>query len=100
MNKIQFVDINSIVNPSTGLTAREENEKKQHNIELGTLVEIENGCRLFVVAHERDWDGTPLYALSFNKEWEPNTYGTEYKTFARWQIDAGYPEESLKIIAK
>ena len=57
-------------------------QKNIHNIPIGTLVEIiyddrcdeeENptfGCRLFVVAHHHDCDGTPLYDLSFNKNAE------------------------------
>ncbi len=57
-------------------------QKNIHNIPIGTLVEIiyddrcdeeENptfGCRLFVVAHHYDCDGTPLYELSFNKNAE------------------------------
>ena len=66
-----------------GLTVKENNQKKIHNIPIGTLVEIiyddrcdgeeENptfGCRLFVVAHHHDCDGTPLYELSFNKNAE------------------------------
>ena len=65
-----------------GLTVKENNQKKIHNIPIGTLVEIiyddgcdeeENptfGCRLFVVAHHYDCDGTPLYELSFNKNAE------------------------------
>ena len=85
-------NIADITNPKTGKTYREENEAKMHNIPLGTLVEVvldaddsaiaSNGLRLFVVAHERDCDGTPLYALSFDKDWTPYMYGDQFKMAA------------------
>ena len=49
-----------------------EKMKKMHKIPIGTLVEIKidpeepsgwDGIRLYIVEHERDWDGTPLYKL-------------------------------------
>lgn len=60
-----------------GKTVRENNEQIEHKIPKGTLVEAvcldgefskycdcnECGMRLFVVAHHRDCDGTPLYSL-------------------------------------
>lgn len=58
---------------ANGKTVRENNLAKTHVIPLGSLVEInldyneEHGCRLFVVEHSRDCDGTPLYTLSHNK---------------------------------
>lgn len=93
-----FINVADIKNPESGKTYREENEAKQHNVPLGTLVEVEDGLRLFVVAHERDCDGTPLYALSFDKEWAPDMFGTKFKAFARWRLSAGYPESSLKVV--
>ena len=35
----------------------------QHDIELGLIVELANGERLFVCKNTRDCDGTPLYSL-------------------------------------
>lgn len=61
---------------SNGKTWKENNLAKSHNITLGTLVEVYwengdyNGVRMFVVSHDRDYDGTPLYSLSFNKNAE------------------------------
>lgn len=64
---------------SNGKTWKENNLAKQHDIPLGTLVEItyksdyedeedsKYGLRLFVVNHSRDCDGTPLYDMSFDK---------------------------------
>ena len=102
----QLINIADLKNPDTGKTYRQENNEKSHNIPLGTLVEVDfddsygepkRGLRLFVVAHERDCDGTPLYALSFNKKWSADMFGEQFKTFARWAIDTGYSEECLKV---
>ncbi len=105
-----FIDINTLTNPESGKTYREENLEKQHNIPLRSLVEVKadedeadfneksSGLRLWVVSHDRDFDGTPLYSLSFDKDWTKNMYGKEYKAFAMKRIDNGYPEESLTLI--
>lgn len=71
------------IKDENGVTDKERNLKQHHTIPLGALVEVvgesldEHGCRLFVVNHSRDCDGTPLYDLSFN----PNvmTYINELK---------------------
>jgi hypothetical protein len=59
-----------------GKTIKENNLNIQHDIPIGTLVEVKfdkwygNGAcmkvhaRLFIVEHTRDCDGTPLYTLS------------------------------------
>lgn len=100
---MELVNIADLKNPETGKTYREENEAITHNIPLGTLVEVDcddsKGLRLFVVAHERDCDGTPLYALSFDKEWTSSMYGEQFKFAARFRIDSGYPEDVLKVIS-
>jgi hypothetical protein len=83
----------------------------EHNIPVGALVEVKEsedslredtvmsnaGVRLFVLRHNRDCDGTPLYALGLasdyyfwkerglDENWCPRMYG-------------GYPEESLTVI--
>lgn len=63
-----------------GKTIRENNMEKQHDVPVGALVELvdkENydeedkrdvGCRLVVVNHSRDCDGTPLYDLALPSE--------------------------------
>lgn len=57
-----------------GVTPKQRNYRISHSISLGTLVEINldgdhsDKCRLFVVAHTRNCDGTPLYDLSFKKD--------------------------------
>lgn len=105
---MQFINISDLKNPETGKTYRQENNEKTHKIPLGTLVEVDfndeycetpkKGLRLFVVRHDRDCDGTPLYSLSFNKDWkeEPSEYIP--KIAFRMQIDSGYSEDSLKVV--
>jgi hypothetical protein len=47
-----------------GKSVKENNMEKNHNIPIGSLVEIkETGERLYVCMQTRDCDGTPLYAL-------------------------------------
>jgi len=72
----KFIVIHDLVNSETGLTYKEENLKKPHNIPIGTLVEVRwdewfggGACwkvhaRLWIVAHRRDCDGTPIYSVS------------------------------------
>ena len=62
-----------------GRTNRENNLEEIHDIPIGTLVEVKydkwhsgGACekihaRLWVVSHDRDCDGTPLYSLSPHK---------------------------------
>lgn len=73
---MSLIAVHNFVNPETGKTYKEENLELQHNIPIGTLVEVkwdegfgEGACwkvhaRLWVVAHRRDCDGTPLYSIS------------------------------------
>lgn len=106
---MKLINISDLKNEKTGKTFREENEAKTHNIPIGTLVEVENddsfterplnGLRLFVVAHDRDCDGTPLYSLSFDKNWTQDSYGEHFRFAAILRVDSGYSEESLKVIS-
>lgn len=64
---------------ANGKTVRQNNQAIPHELPLGSLVEITIDCpigefgsvykgvRLFVVAHDRDCDGSPLYSLSFDQ---------------------------------
>jgi hypothetical protein len=73
---IYFADIIE----SNGKTVYKNNMEKKHNVPIGTLVEVkydrwhgDGACekihaRLWVVSHDRDCDGTPLYSLSVYKE--------------------------------
>lgn len=105
---MKLINIADLKNPETEKTYREENNLKNHNIPLGSLVEIDfddsylespkKGLRLFVVGHDRDCDGTPLYSLSFDKNWKPDMFGEQFKMFARWSIDSGYSEDNLRVV--
>lgn len=106
---MRLVNIADLKNPETGKTYREENNTKNHSIPLGTLVEVafddgnltspKKGLRLFVVEHYRDCDGTPLYSLSFDKNWASDMYGDNFKALALCAVDSGYSEDNLKIIS-
>lgn len=73
-----YINIVSNIVEENGKTVHQNNMEKEHAVPIGTLVEItyENeyeeedervkGLRLFVVDHQRDCDGTPLYGLSFS----------------------------------
>lgn len=94
--------IHDIVNPDTGMTYKEENLAKVHQIPIGTLVEIlpneygyeYGGVRLFIVHHHRDCDGTPLYAMSAKKS---DTVLSQ-KGFANPSWINGFAEESLRVV--
>lgn len=90
------------VNPQTGKTFKQENLEIQHNIPIGALVEVkfdqwygDGACmkvhaRLWVVAHTRDCDGTPLYSLS---RWNDSEFAKGHgPTFH------DFDEESLTVI--
>ena len=94
---MNIVNIADLKNQKTGKIFREENNALKHKIALKTLVETENGLRLFVVSHDRDCDGTPLYSLSFDINWREEMYG-EYTILANSRKCKGYSEECLKII--
>lgn len=107
-----------------GKTIKENNLVKEHVIKLGSLVEItyegneQQGVRLFVVNHSRDCDGTPLYDLSINKDYQEELEASERKAEANknssdpidrylnvynqgkfsGSILRHYGEESLKLI--
>jgi len=84
-----------------GKTTRQNNLEINHNIPIGTLVEMKNweigeggSCikyhaRLWVVEHRRDCDGTPLYVLSIYKD---PSIALSVETL---NIYCGYPEGSL-----
>lgn len=104
---MEFINISDIINKDSGKTYREENESKKHNIPLGTMVEVIEddsheslGIRLFVVYHYRDCDGTPLYGLSFKKDWSMDMYGKSLVFITKAMVDLGYPECSLTIVSK
>lgn len=98
----KFANIADLPNPETGKTYRQENLERQHQIPVGSLVEVKfrqwfgNGAcwkvhaRLWVVQHTRDCDGTPLYSLS---KWLDPDFALEVK-----DVHSGISEESLTVI--
>lgn len=77
-----------------GKTVRENNMVLCHRIPIGAMVEVDcrdvgewHGCRLFVVKHCRDCDGTPLYALGRKGEDNPLLMTCN-----------GWSEDSLRVI--
>ena len=66
-----------------GRTYREINAAKKHTHPIGTLVELVNGCRLYIVKHTRDCDQTPMYSLGCYKD-RP--------------LEHGYVDDSLTVI--
>jgi hypothetical protein len=91
-----FVNIADLKNPSDpqGRSYREVNLAKTHGIPVGTLVELRQGARLFVVHHHRDCDGTPLYAMSHDRD--DTVKHDERFHNSNWVH--GYPEGSLKVV--
>jgi len=68
-------------------TFRQINNAMIHNFNLGELVEIDDGVRMFIVKQTRDCDGTPLYCLTPFKDENPNLMGN--------QVVPGVGESSL-----
>jgi len=105
-DKPEYINMAEIVDPDDpqGRTYRQVNQEKQHNIPVGSLVEIGhpddkynddlNGLRLWVVWHGRDCDGTPLYWLSADKEDTKKENGI----FANRGWTGGYGENSLTVV--
>lgn len=79
------------VNECSAETYSEQNLKKKHEFEVGSLVEIDDsGVRLFVIKQTRDCDNTPLYSLSVDDDYKDEPY------LRTWHN--GYTEECLKLI--
>ena len=90
-----------------GKTIKENNLDRHHNIPIGSLTEVKwdawfggGACwkvhaRLWVVSHDRDCDGSPLYALSRYKR-------ESCENFERLnlplEIHRGFAEDSLTVI--
>ncbi|MFK4135961.1 hypothetical protein ACI2KR_27305 [Pseudomonas luteola] len=110
------ITLHHIVDPETGKTTKELNMERKHMYPLYSLVElhtpdgydsVDDGLRLFVQGHDRDCDGTPLYALTF----EPETIGKNVRVYKAQTFDErlfcesyqgkvmfGYNESRLKLI--
>jgi hypothetical protein len=97
----EFMMIHNLRDPSDpeGRTYREVNLAKSHAIPVGALVEFLSydryaGVRLYVVAHLRDCDGTPLYAMSADRL----DTTVERPGFANPKWVHGWPESYLRVV--
>lgn len=88
--------IHNMVDPEDahGRTYKEVNMEKTHSHPIGSLVELKDGVRLWVVYHSRDCDGTPLYELSADKD---DTI-KESPSFRNRSWTGGYSERSLTLV--
>lgn len=93
MTMINIADLRDPDDPS-GRSYRQINNERQHMIPIGSLVELHNGVRLFVVHHDRDCDGTPLYYLSASY----TDTEVEEPGFRNRSWYGGYADYSLKVI--
>ena len=93
----EIVNVADIPDPSDpeGRTFRQVNAEKTHAIPIGAFVELEGGCRAWVVSHGRDCDKTPLYWLCMDRE------DTEQRhpNMANFSWTGGYSEESLTVLS-
>ena len=77
-----------------GKTYRETNNETKHKFEVGQLVELDEGARLFIAKQTRDCDGTPLYCLTPKK----GDYEQQREGFANHNWVNGYACDSLKAV--
>lgn len=96
-----FFVIHDMVDKSDpqGRTIKEVNLEKPHTILVRTLVELENGARMFVADYGRDCDGTPIYWLCHKPDdtaLDRALYFPDYPRGFRW-IGA-FAAESLTVV--
>lgn len=92
-----FINIADLRDPNDpqGRSYRQINTVKTHSIPIGSLVEIEDtGVRMYIVAHDRDCDMTPLYYLS---PYRDDTV-REREGFRNTRWIGGYPESALTVV--
>ena len=77
---------------------RKANLARQHVIPVGSLVELDDGVRLWVVEHARDCDGTPQYTLAISP-YEPLFTDISRQYYSQ-RVEPGYLEESLIVIRR
>lgn len=100
-----MVEIAYNVKNNNGKSIKEYNLALKHNIPLGEKVQInspyndEHGLTLYVVSHERDCDGEPLYSLSMfspdDDTWDHLAYMGFDKNAMRSIMTHGFSESSL-----
>ncbi|MFW0776096.1 MAG: hypothetical protein ACN2B6_00050 [Rickettsiales bacterium] len=88
----QFFNVADLKDPSDPQrrSYREVNRDRKHRYAVGQLVELDNGCRLFIAKQTRDCDETPLYSVAVNLDSDDEI------ELMKWHH--GYGEESLKAV--
>jgi len=91
---VSFMNVADLRDPNDNLgrTYREVANATKHTFDVGTLIELPNGVRLFVAYQYRDCDGTPLYALAADEDETEQMIGSRGN--ANWF--RGCPEEDMK----
>jgi hypothetical protein len=89
----EIIIVADLVDPKDkeGRTYREINNATKHQYEVGQLIEIKNGVRMFIAKQTRDCDGTPLYSLTAEREIDEALFNERL-----WLH--GYDEESMRLI--
>jgi hypothetical protein len=95
---IEIVNVADLEDPNDpdGRSYRDVNAEKVHEIPLGTFVELQDGCRAWVVSLGRDCDQTPLYWLSLDKD--DTRQILPKMSNPGW--NGGYSADSLQILTK
>lgn len=110
-NKRIHINVKDIVEKN-GKTIHENNLEKKHSIPIDSLVEVyylkwfdSHACqkviaRLWVIDHQRDCDGTPLYLLSSVKKEALDAIRHAFEHAEGVIITGGHGEESLTLVQK
>lgn len=97
---VTFINIADLKDPNdgSGRTYRQVNAEKEHQVPVGSLVELETGARLFVVYQGRDCDMTPLYWLTPSKDDLEEEDDDSRNQARKMKWSGGYSEGSLKVV--
>lgn len=93
MKIVNIADLKDPDDPQ-GRSYRQVNNTRKHLFEIGQLIELEDGIRLYVAKQTRDCDGTPLYCLTPKK----GDYAVEQYGFANNNWINGIDEGSMCIV--
>jgi len=89
---MKFINVADLVDPADpqGRSYREVNNSRSHKFNVGDLVEIDGGVRLFIAKQTRDCDRTPLYCLTHE------VLGEFPYDMRHWSY--GFCEDGMKLI--
>jgi hypothetical protein len=104
-----LINVSDLVE-GNGLTIKQNNMARKHKIPLGSLVFVRHAewhgdgsyekleGRYWVVEHERDCDGTPLYAVCRFRRPNLNLFQNESIAKLVYRYKSGFSEESLTVV--